>query len=287
MISTSKAVYAATIKEFLEFKDAKNKFKNAMETNALKLGLSFGPSETNSWVENFEAIKQLLNQCNLPNDVFIAFEYRAPVGGRVDCMLFGKGTNGKNNIVLFELKGWEKAELSYNNTLIETFTGSRFQDVEHPSVQAERYHTHFTNFIELLNTDDYRLTSLAYCYNYKKKGDDDALFHDNFKEVRDKHPLFIKEDKSKLADFLLSLLEKGEGQEVFDKMTSWRIAPTSKLIDAAADIVIDKDNFYLIGDQSVAYIKYESVLKDALEKKTKKRYRYKRRSWNRENSYCT
>lgn len=198
----------------------------------------------------------------------IAFEYRAPVGGRVDCMLFGK-SQGMNNVVLFELKGWARASLSYNNTLIKTYTGGTTKDVEHPSVQAERYFQHFTNYIELLNTQEYHLTGLAYCYNYVKNNDDDALYHPNFAEARERCPLYIKEDQSRLAELLHSLLENGEGMDVFNNITSWHPTPTKRLIQAAADIIIDKDNFYLLGDQNVAFTKFESILKDCLEKDEK------------------
>lgn len=263
MIQTNKAVLAVTFGEFKSIGE-KNVFKDEMRKRALEVGFNPGDSERTSWGENYEALKILFNKSNLPDDIVIAFEYRAPVGGRVDCMLFGKGKDGKNNVVLFELKGWRDAKLSYNNTLIETFTGGRLQDVDHPSEQAERYYLHFTNYIELLCSDDYHLTSIAYCYNYVRSEKNNALYHKSFDEVMSNHPLFNSEDRDRLADLLSNLLGCGSGKEIYVAISSCHEKPTEKLISAAADLVVDKDRFYLLGDQNVAFKKFNSILIDTL-----------------------
>lgn len=267
MKQTNKAVLVLTLGEFKNI-GGKNVFADEMRNRAMEIGLNPGDSEKTSWAENYDALNILFSKSNLPDDVVVAFEYRAPVGGRVDCMLFGKGKDGKNNVVLFELKGWKDAKLSYNNTLIETFTGGRLQDVEHPSVQAERYHTHFTNFVSVLNNGDTCLTSIAYCYNYSKK-DNNAFYHPNFEAVLKDYPLFVKEDKEQLAAMLYELLCKGQGANNYDAFISAKLMPTDKLIDAAADIIIDNDNFYLFGDQNVAFKKFKSILDDTLSKNGK------------------
>lgn len=267
MIQTNKAVLAVTLGEFRSI-NSKNVFKDVMCNRAIEVGFKPGEPELISWAENYDALNILFTKSNIPDDVVIAFEYRAPVGGRVDCMLFGKGKDGKKNVVLIELKAWEKVKLSYNNTLIETFTGGRLQDVDHPSVQAERYHTHFTNFINIFNNGNTCLTSIAYCYNYSKK-DSNAIYHPNFEEVLKDYPLFVKEDKEQLATMLYKLLCKGQGADIYDALISAKPMPTDKLIDAAADIIIDKDNFYLFGDQNVAFKKFKSILDDTLSKNGK------------------
>lgn len=268
MNQTNKAVLVKTLGDFKSI-GAKNLFAEEMLNRAQEIGLNPGDSEKTSWAENYDALSILFSKSNLPDDVVVAFEYRAPIGGRVDCMLFGKGKDDKNNVVLFELKGWKDAKLSYNNSLIETFTGGRLQDVEHPSVQAGNYSQQFTDYIELLNSEEYRLTGLAYCYNYTKSDENDALFHSNFETARNSCFLYTNEDKDKLAHLLSSLLNKGEGSNIYDDISSWHISPTRKLIESAADIIIDQDNFRLFGEQSVAFKKFEKILKDSLEKNEK------------------
>ena len=264
MKQTNKAVLVLTLGEFKNI-GGKNVFANEMRNRAMEIGLNPGDSEKTSWAENYDALNILFSKSNLPDDVVVAFEYRAPVGGRVDCMLFGKGKDGKNNVVLFELKGWKDAKLSYNNTLIETCTGGRLQDVEHPSEQAGRYYLHFTNYIELLCTDDYCLTSIAYCYNYSKSDKNNSLYHKNFYDVMSNYPLFNKEDKDKLADLLENLLGFGNGKEIYEAISLCHEKPTEKLISAAADLVINKDRFYLLGDQNIAFKKFNSILKETFD----------------------
>lgn len=264
MEQTNKAVLVLTLGEFKSI-GAKNLFADEMCLRAQKIGINHGDSEKTSWAENYDALNILFSKSNLPDDVVIAFEYRAPIGGRVDCMLFGKGKDGKNNVVLFELKGWKDAKLSYNNTLIETFTGGRLQDVEHPSDQAGRYHLHFTNYIELLCTDGYCLTSIAYCYNYVKSDKNKALYHKNFDDVMNNYPLFNKEERDNLANLLKNLLGCGNGKEIYEAISTCHERPTEKLISAAADLVVDKDRFYLLGDQNITFKKFNSILKDTLD----------------------
>ena len=268
MIETNKAVFAVTLKEFKEI-GGKNEFAGVMYDRAPQVGFNPGPSEKSSWAENFDALKALFNKCNLPDDVVLAFEYRAPVGGRVDCMLFGKSKDGKKSIVLIELKGWRDATLSYNNSLINTFTGGRLQDVDHPSVQVEGYNRQFTDFFEQLNSEGYQLTSFAYCYNYKTKEDGDALFHSTFEGARNKCPLFIADDNHKFAESLHSLLNGGNGLIIFNDVSSWHPKPTTKLIQAASDIILDEDNFHLFGDQNVVFRKLETILNDSFCKDEK------------------
>lgn len=271
-MKTKKALYASTwgnLKKLV--KSGNNDFLREMKKQASEFGWLPGDSEEESWGKNIEALKVLFNKAMLPEDVIVCFEYRAPIAGRVDCMLFGKGVDGINNVVLFELKGWKKAELSYNNTLLETWTGNAMRDVEHPSVQAGGYAIHFKNFIELLNTKEYHLTSLAYCYNYKKQDGADALYHPNFSKAMESNPLFIKGDEQRLIEILSTLLSKGQGEVVFNAISQAKLEPTKEFISSAANIVIDPNNdgFYMLGDQNVAYTKFEAILKETLEKNRK------------------
>ena len=67
-----------------------------------------------------------------PNEVYIAFEYAAPVGGRVDCMFFGKGNNGKKNVIIIELKQWgNQVEVysAYDNPPIGIVLGAKKDEI--------------------------------------------------------------------------------------------------------------------------------------------------------------
>lgn len=266
MIKSNRAFYVASLAEF--YKLEANVFAEIMMQRSTECGFISGDSEVKSWKENFNALKLLFVKSKLPVDVVIAFEYQAPVGGRIDCMICGEGRDLKKNVVVLELKAWTQASLSYNDTLIHTFTGGAPRDVDHPSIQAERYHQHLTNFIQPFDSGEINLTSLAYCYNYEKR-EDDALYHNSFSQILADYPLYTKEDKEILSQHLMELLAYGHGEAIYKRIAECQPFPTRKLLEAAADIIIENDNFYLIGDQDVAYKKILSCVKDAINKDKK------------------
>lgn len=268
MIEQNKAVYAETIDVFID-DVSKNFFVEKMVNNSEKNGFYPGDSEINSWKENGNALSSLFKEAELPNNVVVAFEYQAPVGGRVDCILFGQDSDKKNNVLLIELKGWKKAVLSYDNKLINTFTGGTNKDVLHPSHQAEQYLRQFTDFIELFSNKNYHIRSIAYCYNYVENDNSPVLLNDSFDSVRKDSHLFLKNDYSNLAKALKSFFSNGKGQDIINELTRYQPFPTGKLLDSAANIIIDKDNFHLYGDQSVTYDKILYVVKDSLTNKKK------------------
>ncbi len=83
-----------------------------METRALECGLNPSHSELISWQENYEALSKFFYRYNIPKDVVIAFEYMVPVGGRIDCVLFGHGKDDKSNMIHMELKQWSNENVS-------------------------------------------------------------------------------------------------------------------------------------------------------------------------------
>lgn len=268
------AYYLDSVSSF--WKDVeRNRYEKRMKEGG-KLSPALENAEVVSWRENSKVISKLLSMAKLPNpeQVYIAFEYSAPVGGRIDCVLFGKGKDGKKNIVLLELKQWgNQLEVfsDYGKSLVEVFVGGSSKTVDHPSEQAERYEIHFRNFIGLFDTDEYRLSSLAYCYNYESKGKQGGLFDERFAKQVQRNPLYTKDSSEELALLLNELLSNGEGAVIAAAIDSAERRPTKALIDAAANMMIDpNDNtFVLLGDQDVAYKKFWSILKKTLDNKEK------------------
>lgn len=263
MNTQNKAVYAETMNVFLE--DVKsNNYIEKMKFMSNENGFCPQDPEINSWTENSSALKSLFIKAEIPKDVVVAFEYHAPVGGRVDCMLFGQDDDNNNNVVVIELKGWKTATQCCENKLVNTFTGGSCQDVLHPSHQVEEYHRQFNDFIKLFEKPNFCLTSLAYCYNYEKSEKNNALYHSKFDSVSKEYKLYAKNDVEILAKELKSLLSKGKGKDIFTAVSGCQPFPTEKLIDSAANIIIDKDNFHLLGEQSVAYEKILTIIDDAI-----------------------
>lgn len=60
-----------------------NDFVQIMETRSQEFGIIPTQSEVSSWKANYEALKVLFCKCKLPDDAYVAFEYKVPVGGGV------------------------------------------------------------------------------------------------------------------------------------------------------------------------------------------------------------
>lgn len=273
-MKTRNAYYLESIATFWNDLE-KNKFEKRMKEGG-KLSPSLENPEVVSWRENATVISKLLNMAKLPkpNEVYIAFEYAAPVGGRVDCMFFGKGNNGKKNVIIIELKQWgNQVEVysAYGKNWVDVFVGGSNKSVDHPSDQAENYEIHFRNFIGLFDQEDYSLSSLAYCYNYDSKGKKEGLFDEMFSQQLQTTPLYTKDTTENLAQYLHDMLCDGEGETIAEALNNAKRKPTKALIDAAANLMMDpNDNtFVLLGEQNDAYKKFWGILKKTQQSKEK------------------
>lgn len=273
-MKSKNAYYQESVATF--WKDLeRNRFEKRMKEGG-KLSPSLENPEVVSWRENATIISKLLNMAKLPkpNEVYIAFEYAAPVGGRVDCMFFGKGNNGKKNVIIIELKQWgNQVEVysAYGKNWVDVFVGGSNKSVEHPSEQAENYETHFRNFISLFDQEDYSLSSLAYCYNYDSKGKKEGLFDEMFSQQLQTTPLYTKDTTENLAQYLHDMLCDGEGETIAEALSNAERKPTKALIDAASNLMMDpNDNtFVLLGEQNDTYKKFWGILKKTLQSKEK------------------
>ena len=268
------AYYQESVATFWEDLE-RNRFEKRMKEGG-KLSPSLENPEVVSWIENATIISKLLKMAKLPkpNEVYIAFEYAAPVGGRVDCMFFGKGNNGKKNVIIIELKQWgNQVEVysAYGKNWVDVFVGGSNKSVEHPSEQAENYETHFRNFIGLFDQEDYSLSSLAYCYNYDSKGKKEDLFNEMFSQQLQTTPLYTKDTTENLAQYLHDMLCDGEGETIAEALSNAERKPTKALIDAAANLMMDpNDNtFVLLGEQNDTYKKFWGILKKTQQSKEK------------------
>lgn len=65
--------------------------------------------EFNSWENSMQYMRGVLSNNDIPNNTGIAIEYNIlPTGCRIDFMMSGYNKN-KSNVVIVELKQWDKA----------------------------------------------------------------------------------------------------------------------------------------------------------------------------------
>ncbi len=251
----SRVAYFASKDEFI--KDViLNRFIGKMREGARLNHIGGSESEIRSWQNNAPNIRNILELSGVPNDIIVSFEYKVPNGGRIDCMLYGRGKNHKSNVIHIELKQWSNDSVHeiYANGVfrVDAFTGGAYRAVCHPSQQVANYQQHLLNFVEELNDKDTNLEGVAYCYNYSSADNPHALYADHYKTILEENNLYSGNEIETLAQHINKLLCYGSGLEIFNRITHSRIRPAKTLLDAAANMFKGITEFSLLDDQITA-----------------------------------
>lgn len=253
----ARIVYSATKKEY--FQDwSKQVIIDKMVQGAIVNHLGYGPSELKSWHSNVNAVAAMLFLAEkVHEDAVIAFEYKVPNGGRIDCMMYGKGIDDLYHVVHIELKQWSNQSVHelYDNGVfeeVEAFTGGGYRPVSHPLKQVDNYQRHLLNYVEALSAPDCRLEGMAYCYNYSKSVTPNDLYAPQYKSLRERYSLYSKDEVVALSAKLNEMLCRGEGLTVFNRVVNSRIRPSKKLLDSAANMFKGITEFALLDEQLIA-----------------------------------
>lgn len=248
----TRVAYAASTKQFIYDWDT-NTFMSKMREGAALNHIGGSPSEVKSWNENGAKMRSLLALAAIPDDVEIAFEYKSPLTGRVDCMLFGYGSDKKKHIVHIELKQWSNDTVTqlYDTGVfkVTALVGGKYQVLSHPSQQAFNYQQNILNYVPAADASDTELDGCAYCYNYTYSGRPNDLFAEQYKPIMSCCPLHSGDQVRQFARDLKDVLAGGEGTEIFKEFISSPIRPTKNLMDAAANMFKGKEEFVLLDEQ--------------------------------------
>lgn len=207
-------------------------------------------SELNAFQNSLPRVRDLIEVAGL-SDTMIALEYEVPYNqNRIDCLLFGKGSDECSNIVLIELKQWSSVNaLEDEGNFVETYTGGSDRVVPHPSQQVEGYHNYLKGFVsEFEKQPPLVLFSCAYCHNYKRE-ESDGLFNPIYQKIIDEFPIYTKDDVKQLAKKIKYLLSAGKGFEIFNRFMQSPIKPSKKLLDNVSQIIKNEAVFSLLNEQ--------------------------------------
>ena len=220
--------------------------------------------EFNSWKNSMQYMRGVLSDTDIPNNAGIAIEYNIPpTGCRIDFMMSGYNKN-KSNVVIIELKQWDKAtEVKDMNGIykVNTFTGGGLRDVNHPSYQAMTYANLIRDYNESVQLKDINVIPCAYLHNYYFE-DDDTLLSDDYKEYTDQAPLFGHSDVIKLRDFIKKYIEDGDDGDILYEIDNGKIRPSKMLQDSLRNMLKGNKEFYMIDNQKIVY---EYALRNAID----------------------
>ena len=220
--------------------------------------------EFNSWKNSMQYMRGVLSDNEIPNNTGIAIEYNIPpTGCRIDFMMSGYNKS-KSNVVIVELKQWDKAtEVGEMDGIykVNTFTGGGMRDVNHPSYQAMTYANLIKDYNESVQLKDINVVPCAYLHNYYFDNDD-TLLSNNYKEYTNAAPLFGHNDVLKLRDFIKRYIEDGDDGNILYEIDHGRIRPSKMLQDSLAQMLKGSKEFYMIDSQKIVY---EYALRNAID----------------------
>ena len=234
-------------------------------------GIHSSENEIASWTNNAPHISKILYDAGV-SDSYVTFEFLVPFSRkRIDCVIYGTGVDGSENVIHIELKQWSNngvglAESEGNFTakeknddavfMVTAYTGRANRIVAHPSQQVKGYQGYLANFIEVISEQELHLTGLAYCYNYLKNDPrhPSYLFDEQYTKLLAEYPTYAKDQKPELVEKLRQLLKNGDGVSVFNKMMASPVRPSKKLLNEVVSMVQEGNTsaFSLIEDQIVA-----------------------------------
>ena len=220
--------------------------------------------EFNSWKNSMQYMRGVLSDNEIPSNTGIAIEYNIPpTGCRIDFMMSGYNKD-KSNVVIIELKQWDKAiEAGQMDGIykVNTYTGGGMRDVNHPSYQAMTYANLIRDYNETVQLKDINVVPCAYLHNYYFENDD-TLLSNNYKEYTDQAPLFGHNDVIKLRNFIKKYIEDGDDGNILYEIDHGRIRPSKMLQDSLSKMLKGNKEFYMIDNQKIVY---EYAIKNAID----------------------
>ncbi len=247
-------IYSGTKRKFMSEVEEDTIAYSIRDNILAKMHRSTGDSEFRSWVNSLEYMYKVLNDEEIPSNSGVAIEYNIPnTAKRVDFLISGYGIEHSENVVIIELKQWEKIKTVVGSDgLVETFTGGANRRVVHPSYQAWSYAEVIRDYNEYAQISDVRLWPCAYLHNYLRV-DNDPLDDPQYRAYLDDAPAFAKGDVKKLRAFIKNVVKEGDENEILYEIDNGRIKPSKSLQDAIVSMLENNPEFTLIDDQKVVF----------------------------------
>lgn len=220
-------------------------------------GLNAGSDgEYNAWQNSMQFMKNIVDDDEIEDEVQITIEYNIPLTSkRVDFIISGADNEDRNNVLIVELKQWQKAEIVDDDMhyCVRTFVGRDNRIVCHPSYQAYSYSCFISNYAQRVQDEHINLVPCAYLHNYQPEYRSvlsDSIYREWYQEA----PFFIKTDTKEFSDFVKKYVrKKSSSGDLLYLIDNGRIKPTKALQDSLVSMVKGNKEFTLLDEQAVCY----------------------------------
>ena len=207
----------------------------------------------------------LCNGSGIDQNVHVAIEYQIPLTSkRVDFLVTGYDDEGKENVVIVELKQWEECKATSRDDVVTTYVGGANRAVSHPCYQAYSYAKAIESFNETVREKNVGLHPCAFCHNYKDEYVD-QIRHPKYKNAIELAPLFLRRDAVELREFVKKFITKPDNGEILYTIENGKIKPSIALQDAISSLLKGNRVFTMIDEQQVAYATIKRLVETTID----------------------
>ncbi len=247
-------VYSGLKSDFLTAVDRDSIAVEIEETIYQKMHRRTTQNEFRAWENSLEYMYKVLNDHEIPDNSGVAIEYNIPQTSlRVDFITSGYDEKEKPNVIIIELKQWDKVDtVDGQDALVETFTGGAVRKVVHPSYQAWSYAAMIYDYNQNVQMGNIVLHPCAYMHNYRKT-EPEKLENDQYREYVKDAPLFARGEVPKLRDFIKKSVKSGDNKKILYDIDNGKIKPSKSLQDAIKSMIEGNQEFIMLDEQKVVY----------------------------------
>ena len=248
------------------YEDSKRGFVEDVKSNCIadriadkirEHGINAGQErEYVSWQNSLQFMRNIVDDNEIDDDVKIAIEYSIPLTSkRVDFIISGADSDDHDNVVIVELKQWQKAEVVDDDMhyCVKTFVGGNDRIVCHPSYQAYSYSCFIRNYSQTVLDKGINLVPCAYLHNFDPKFKPN-LSNSIYREWVGEAPFFVRDEAEVFSAFIKKYVtRKSSDGDLLYKIDHGRLKPTKALQDSLASLVKGNKEFMLLDEQAVCY----------------------------------
>lgn len=256
-------VYSGIKRDFLTAVEQDSIAAEIEENIYNKMHRRTAQNEFRSWENSLEYMYKVLNDTAIPENSGVAIEYNIPqTSKRVDFIISGYGEKQDPNVVIIELKQWDKVEVvEGQDALVETYTGGAVRKVVHPSYQAWSYAAMIYDYNQNVQMGNIVLHPCAYMHNYRKSNPE-KLEQKQYKEYVEDAPIFARGEVSKLREFIKQSVKVGDDKQLLYDIDNGKIKPSKSLQNSIKSMIEGNQEFIMLDEQKVVY---EEIIKTALK----------------------
>ena len=264
-------VYDGTKTEFLRSVE-KDTIAYEIEQNIYeKMNRHTARNEFRSWENSLEYMYKVLNDSEIPEDSGVAIEYNIPqTSKRVDFLISGYDKEEKGNVVIIELKQWDKIEaVKSKDALVETYTGNAIRQVVHPSYQAWSYAMLITDYNQSVQEKQIHLWPCSYLHNYRRK-ENDPLDEEQYQTYLEDAPAFTRGQVDQLRTYIKKTISKGDSKGLLYSIEHGKIRPSKSLQESIAKMLKGNREFVMLDEQKVVYEEILNASRHSMEDNKKR-----------------